>query len=291
MPKDIRQDLLKWLRRTGYPFQLQAGKALQAAGWHVNYSRWYRDPNEGKQREIDLHALTGAVSLGQASLFLSLCIECKTSTSPWVGLLSRRDGAGRSFLASAPGLMTRRFAHAAELLEIDLPKLLPAGIPYADSIVAGFIDDSEDPGPEKSTKRKVKPNTDPTSPHSALLQTVSAASALDDQLFNTAMEVRPETANATIVLPLLLFSGRLFAYGVDDQLRDDLTEVDALLVSVPTDNDDDSTLVGVVTEQEGAAIWKSMYTAAHDFCVAALPFARRIADALTLTEKQMAKQL
>ena len=291
MSKDIRQDLLKWLRKTGYPFQLQAGKALQAAGWHVNYSRWYRDPNTEKQREVDLQALTGAVSIGQSSLFFSLCIECKTSISPWVGLLSRRDGDGRSFLASAPGLMTSRFVHAAQVLEIALPNLLPLGAQYADSIVAGFVDDSEDKNGQKSTKRKVKGNTDPTSPHSALLQTVSAASILDAELFNTALEVRPEIANATIVLPVLLLGGRLFAYGVDDQLKDDLSEVDALLVSVPTDNEYNSTLVAVLTESAGAAIWKAMYTAAHDFCVAALPFARRIANGLTLTEKQMTEQL
>jgi hypothetical protein len=291
MPKDIRQDLLKWLRRTGYPFQLQAGKALQDAGWHVNYSRWYRDPNTEKQREVDLQALTGAVSIGQASLFFSLCIECKTSISPWVGVLSRRDGGGRSFLASAPGLMTRRFVHAAQVLEIDLPNLLPSGIHYADSIVAGFVDDSEDENGQKPPRHKLKGNADPSSPHSALLQTMSAAAILDEELFNTALSVRPEIANAAIVLPVLLFGGRLFAYSVDDQLKDDLTEVDALLVSVPTDNEDNSTLVAVLTERAGAATWNSMYTAAHDFCVAALPFARRIADGLTLTEKQMTEQI
>src|SRR5882762_3786573 len=103
MPKDIGPELLKWLRRTGYPFQLQAGKALQAAGWHVNYSRWYRDPNEDKQREVDLQAITGGARSGEATLLVSLIIECKTTLSPWVGLLSRRDGGGRSFVASAPG--------------------------------------------------------------------------------------------------------------------------------------------------------------------------------------------
>src|SRR5690349_3272209 len=108
MADDIQQKLLKWLRRTGYPFQLRAGKALQAAGWHVNYSRWYRDPKEDKHREVDLQALCGAVRVGESSLFLSLCIECKTSPSPWVGLLSRSGDRGRSFPASAPGRMTRR---------------------------------------------------------------------------------------------------------------------------------------------------------------------------------------
>lgn len=31
--------------------------------------------------------------------------------------------------------------------------------------------------------------------------------------------------------------------------------------------------VSALTEQAGAAIWKSMYNAAHGFCVACLPFA------------------
>jgi hypothetical protein len=62
-------------------------------------------------------------------------------------------------------------------------------------------------------------------------------------------------------------------------------------VSVPTDNEDHSTLVAVLTEQAAAAAWQSMWMAAHGFCVAALPLAPRIADALTMSEKEMAEHL
>ena len=293
MVKDIGDELLGWLRTTGYPFQLQAGRALQAAGWHVNHSRWYRDPASDKHRELDLQAVTGAVRGGEAHLSFSLSIECKTSTAlPWVALSSRPDGAGRSFLASAPGLMTHRFVLAAQALELALPDLFPASTLYADSLVSGFVESDYVTGTNGPKKRKpAKEQSDPTSPHSSLLQAVTAASALDAELFNLAIGNRPEIATATVVLPVVLLRGRLFSYAVDTQLRDALTEVGSALVSVPTDSEAGSTVVAVLTEGAAAPLWEPMCRAAHGFCAAALPHAGRIANALTMSDQQIIEQI
>ncbi len=288
----LQSKLLEWLRTTGYPFQLHAGRALQSAGWHVNYSRWYRDPVTSKLRELDLQALIGAVRPGESSLFFSLVIECKSSSSqPWVGLSSSKDGGGRSFLASAPGGMTRSFALAAQFLELTVPQLLPSDTLYADSVIAGFVEDPPGDQSPSSKRGKPKEQSDPTSPHSALMQAVSAASALDTEFLNTALTARPEIATATALLPVVLLRGRLFAYTVAADLQDELLEVGALLVSVPTDNEDRSTLVAVLTEEGAKAVWKPMLTAAHQFCVSALPHARRIANALTVSESEMEKNI
>jgi hypothetical protein len=288
MSEELLPRLLNWLRQTGYPFQLHAGRGLNAAGWHVNYSRWYKDPESDKYRELDLQAITGAVQLGSASLFLNLCIECKVVVSkPWIGLSSRKDGGGRSFVASAPGLMSRRFAFAAQLLEVALPILVSAETTYVDSIVAGYTPKADKGSNKNKPSARAIAQPDPTSPHSALMQAVSAAKAYDSELLGIAITALPELATATIVLPVVLIRGRLFVYTVDEELRDDLSEVGSCLVSVPTENEDKSTLVAVLTEDFAAQAWPKMYSAAHDFCQAALPYATRIANALTMSEREM----
>lgn len=46
-------------------------------------------------------------------------------------------------------------------------------------------------------------------------------------------------------------------------------------------------MVAVLTETHGQEYWKAMYDAAHAFCVALLPNAVRVANALTMSEKEI----
>jgi hypothetical protein len=248
------------------------------------------DQETEKYREVDLQAITGAGRAGEASLWLWLSIECKSTKSPWVGLVSRRDPSDRSFVASAPGIMTRRFALAAQALGIPLPRLLPAETVRAESVISGFALDKEEDQSVRRGKAQVKTDHDPTSPYAALQQVVNAAKHYDLSLFRNAIEAREQLKTATMVLPVVLLKGPLFAYSVAADLQETIEAVDCLLVSVPTDNEDNSTLVAVITEEFGKDNWDGMRSQSKDFCKNGLNFAGRIANALTMNDRDIVEK-
>lgn len=159
MADDIKEKLLNSLHQTGYPFQLHAGRQLQAAGFRVSFSRWYKH-SAGKHREIDLHALAAASSPGGGFISAALAIECKT-TQHRVGLSATRSTQYRSLLAAAPGTGTRRVGLAAEKLGIPIPSLFPPSTPYVESIIAAHT-----PTAAKGRAPKLgKPVSRPIRPH------------------------------------------------------------------------------------------------------------------------------
>src|SRR5690349_14780436 len=114
MEPETSAKILEWMRRTGYPLELEVGRRFQAAAWHVNYSRWYRDKSTEKARELDVQALVGAVDGSRASVFLSLCMECKsTKEKPWVALSSGLTLGDEGLLSCAIGYVSRMTLVAA----------------------------------------------------------------------------------------------------------------------------------------------------------------------------------
>jgi hypothetical protein len=80
-----REQVLKWLNETGFPLEMAAASAFRQAGFEVQQSATYVDPQSEKGREIDVLAsdpdLIGFIDL-------SVVVECKSSTKPWVVLTS-----------------------------------------------------------------------------------------------------------------------------------------------------------------------------------------------------------
>lgn len=78
-----REQVLKWLNETGFPLEMAAASAFRQAGFDVQQSATYADPQSDKGREIDVLArdpdLIGFIDL-------SVVVECKSSTKPWVVL-------------------------------------------------------------------------------------------------------------------------------------------------------------------------------------------------------------
>ena len=86
----------KWLEDHGFPLEMRTAVEFQTAGFGVEQSRFYVDPDTEKNREIDVEAVL--------SNFLGLVgvrfiVECKATKKPWV-LLSSPDtvsGYGRHY--------------------------------------------------------------------------------------------------------------------------------------------------------------------------------------------------
>lgn len=102
-----REQVLKWLNETGFPLEMAAASAFRHAGFDVQQSATYIDPQSEKGREIDVLAsdpdLIGFVDL-------SVVVECKSSTKPWVVLTSNDAMAGYNRLRTVAVMSERTSA-------------------------------------------------------------------------------------------------------------------------------------------------------------------------------------
>jgi hypothetical protein len=79
--------VLEWIKKTGFPLEMQAASAFRAAGFEIRQSYTYPDPQSDKGREIDVLAQDPDPNrIGIIEIFFVL--ECKASTKPWVVLTS-----------------------------------------------------------------------------------------------------------------------------------------------------------------------------------------------------------
>ena len=81
----LTQKVLKWLKKTGFPLEMETAAAFRAAGFEIRQSYSYPDPQSDKGREIDVLAIDpdfiGVIEI-------SFVLECKSSKKPWVVLTS-----------------------------------------------------------------------------------------------------------------------------------------------------------------------------------------------------------
>jgi len=270
MTSDLHDKVLAWLHKTGYPLELRVGRRFQAAGWSASYSRWYQDVTSNIQRELDVQTIVGGVNLNQASVFFSLCLECKTSKGkPWIGLSSGGTLGASGPLDFSIGSLSRLTLIAGLTERVQIPIVLDTDTPRVGGLVQALTD-----------KGERKDETSPVAPYSALLQARSAALALDKEYKALAAEVAPQIATASVFLPMVVLDGTLLLYSLGPDLHEELVEVDSLVASVPGDTENQAALVPVVTEKFAESMATSLFPSAHDFCVAMLPHARTVADAL-----------
>ncbi len=81
----ISNQVLDWIKKTGFPLEMEAAAAFRAAGFEVRQSYTYPDPQSDKGREIDVLAVDPDM-LGVIEIYFVL--ECKASSKPWVVLTS-----------------------------------------------------------------------------------------------------------------------------------------------------------------------------------------------------------
>ncbi|MFI9394862.1 hypothetical protein ACIG53_28755 [Streptomyces bauhiniae] len=88
IPTPSSDDVIAALERTGYLLEQRVAKKVRNADFFVGTGRAFKDPDEGKSREIDVHAYRRLFSNEARNITLGvrLLIECKKSTGPYVVL-------------------------------------------------------------------------------------------------------------------------------------------------------------------------------------------------------------
>jgi hypothetical protein len=82
---DLHARVHQWLMGTGFPLEMQAASAFRTAGFEVRQASTYSDPQSEKGREIDVLAMDPDF---YGFVEISVVVECKSSSSPWVVLVS-----------------------------------------------------------------------------------------------------------------------------------------------------------------------------------------------------------
>lgn len=80
--KEIKKEIDKWLKGQGYPLEMKVASELRKAGFDVQLSHYYTDPENEAIREIDIIA---SYPDDRGCLNISFVIECKVSKQkPWL---------------------------------------------------------------------------------------------------------------------------------------------------------------------------------------------------------------
>ena len=81
---DLDKKVGDWLKKSGYPLEMQIANALQAAGFGVVQSEYFEDADSGKWRETDVVAYEDNRGDSCRAVF-GLIVECKgRNDKPWV---------------------------------------------------------------------------------------------------------------------------------------------------------------------------------------------------------------
>ena len=83
----ILNHVKKFLEGSGYPLEMQVGRAFARKGFFVEQARHYVDVNTDTLRETDVIAVSQratSLNAGMAWVELRLVIECKHSDKPWL---------------------------------------------------------------------------------------------------------------------------------------------------------------------------------------------------------------
>lgn len=87
----LQEKIKSWLEKTGLPLELETASSLKKAGFAVEHSSVYSDPQSEKGREIDVIAYTRD-PVGMVHVYGA--VECKSSANPWIVLVNRDSEAG-----------------------------------------------------------------------------------------------------------------------------------------------------------------------------------------------------
>ncbi|MEG3168827.1 hypothetical protein U1737_11575 [Sphingomonas sp. LB3N6] len=94
----LAESIVDLAKKTGFETELRVASLLRRLGWSVSQNIYYVDKDEGKSREIDIHAYHGnreTVRQPYITCGINLCIEVKKTSDPFV------------FFSSTPGVVER----------------------------------------------------------------------------------------------------------------------------------------------------------------------------------------
>ncbi|MFC8431604.1 hypothetical protein [Streptomyces sp. NPDC057253] len=87
-PTPSSDQVIKALERTGFLLEQRVAKKISEANFYVYTGRAYKDPEEGKSREIDVYAFREFYANKERDITVGvkLLVECKNSSGPYVVL-------------------------------------------------------------------------------------------------------------------------------------------------------------------------------------------------------------
>src|SRR5689334_1798988 len=91
MTKSLAQSISEWLSEGGYPLELYVARTLKHEKFFCTKSPFFTDIETNKTREIDLIASYSVSNRFKQRLDLTLVIECKKSSNPFVVLCNDSD--------------------------------------------------------------------------------------------------------------------------------------------------------------------------------------------------------
>lgn len=84
---ELEAKIKGWLEKEGYPLEMRVAHAFEQAGFKVEMSSYYRDPEENKYREIDIVATKVGWADKEQKIFFEVRYECECKHSndkPWI---------------------------------------------------------------------------------------------------------------------------------------------------------------------------------------------------------------
>ncbi|MFJ2929485.1 hypothetical protein ACIPIU_31310 [Streptomyces massasporeus] len=87
-PSPTSEDIINSLERTGYLLEQRVARKVRSAGFTATTGKAFKDPEEGKSREVDVFAVKKVWDAPSGNILVSiqLVIECKRSDGPYVAL-------------------------------------------------------------------------------------------------------------------------------------------------------------------------------------------------------------
>jgi len=231
----IEGKIRTWLDKQGYPFEMRVAKAFEKSGFYIEVSKYYKDLDENKHREIDVVATNSVMVNENHRVMLNIIFtcECKNSSDkPW--LLLSSDSHEKKFDGDATS-----FRHANHYGHVALLALSVEGVAKTNRLLMhrenlGF-----------SLVRAFGEQSDMA--YKAIMSASRAAKGMakySDEYYN-----KLRVFSMDIYFPVVVITGRLFkcTLGASDSIE--LSEINqgALICTNPDSGEINST-IEIVTE-------------------------------------------
>ncbi len=188
-PKTTVADVTKFLKKSGYIFEMEMAKALRSKGYKTLQNRYFLDLEENKKREIDIIA-----SKEVNDIRIYLVIECKQSLKDdWIFICSEQSP--ERFYTEVKHLPMIELSKIRDQKIFDMLHILDYKKPLAQNYITF----------EKKRGKKGKGEQIESSLIKLPKILIYAGSKLDYQ-------------KRTIFLPIILFSGKIFSARYSDKL-------------------------------------------------------------------------
>lgn len=205
--------IIKDMEKSGYPLEIKATSILESHGWNLLNQEGYLDIEKGKWRTIDILAHQSANTSNSPvyeRLHVTLVVECKKSSKPWVFWVRDKKGlrmfrplvaSGLIKLESKPWLHPLHFEELADCFHYYFPEFKKiAIIPYEPFI-------KKEKGDGKSIVFEAKNQV----LKSLLYEENQTRKFCSMEEAREKVKANFKTANSIFVLyPLIIFDGHLY---------------------------------------------------------------------------------